>query len=208
MKLFIDTSNIEEIREIASWGVLEGVTTNPSLIDKEGRELKIVIDEIVSLVNGTICVDVVADNAEEMIEKGIILSRIHKNIVIKVPMTDEGLKAIKEFSTRNIRTDCALIYSPNQALLAAKAGASFVSLFVGNVDDIGNNGMEIVVDILSIFDLHGLDTEVIASSIRHPLHVKDAALCGSHVATIPYDIFKKMLHHPSTTKGNVKFTSE
>lgn len=208
MKLFIDTANIDEIRQIASWGVLNGATTNPSLIAKEGRDLKDVIEEIIQLVDGPISAEVVAHNAEEMIEQGKALSKIHKNIVIKVPMTEEGLKAIKAFSAMNIKTNCTLIFSANQALLAARAGASFVSPFIGRVDDVGNNGIEIVSEIVQIFDLHGIDTEVIAASIRTPQHVTESALAGSHIATIPFGVFEKMLKHPLTDIGNAKFNKD
>ncbi|WP_053954753.1 fructose-6-phosphate aldolase [Inediibacterium massiliense] len=208
MKLFIDTANIEEIKEISTWGILSGVTTNPSLIAKEGRDFQTVIKEIVTLVDGPISAEVMGDTCEEMVEEGEILSKIHKNIVIKIPMTAEGLKAVKMLSSKNIKTNVTLIFSANQALLAARAGASFVSPFVGRMDDIGNPGVDLVSDISNIFNIHGIDTEIIAASIRHPQHVMDAALAGSDIATIPYKVFMSMLKHPMTDQGIEKFKKD
>ncbi len=208
MKLFIDTANIEEIREISKWGVLSGVTTNPSLIAKEGRDFEGVIKEIVQIVNGPISAEVVAEKAEDMVKDAEELAKIHENIVIKVPMTDEGLKAIKVLSDKNIKTNCTLIFSANQALLAARAGATFVSPFLGRLDDIGSEGMNLIEEVASIFDIHGLDTEIISASIRHPIHVTQAALAGSHIATIPYKVLKMMLNHPLTDKGIEKFNKD
>lgn len=208
MKFFIDTANIEEIREVSEWGILSGVTTNPSLIAKEGRDLKEVINEIVSIVDGPISAEVVAEKAEDMVRDGEALAKIHENIVIKVPMTDEGLKAIKTFSEKGIKTNCTLIFSANQALLAARAGATFVSPFLGRMDDIGNVGMTLINEIVQIFDIHGIDTEIIAASIRHPIHVTEGALEGAHIATIPYKVLKQMLKHPLTDIGIEKFNSD
>ncbi len=208
MKFFIDTANIEEIREVSKWGILSGVTTNPSLIAKEGRDLKEVINEIVSIVDGPISAEVVAEKAEDMVRDGEALAKIHDNIVIKVPMTDEGLKAIKTFSEKGIKTNCTLIFSANQALLAARAGATFVSPFLGRMDDIGNVGMTLINEIVQIFDIHGIDTEIIAASIRHPIHVTEGALEGAHIATIPYKVLKQMLKHPLTDIGIEKFNSD
>ncbi len=208
MKFFIDTANIEEIREVSEWGILSGVTTNPSLIAKEGRDLKEVINEIVSIVDGPISAEVVAEKAEDMVRDGEALANIHENIVIKVPMTDEGLKAIKTFSEKGIKTNCTLIFSANQALLAARAGATFVSPFLGRMDDIGNVGMTLINEIVQIFDIHGIDTEIIAASIRHPIHVTEGALEGAHIATIPYKVLKQMLKHPLTDIGIEKFNSD
>ena len=208
MKFFIDTANIEEIREISEWGILSGVTTNPSLIAKEGRDLKEVINEIVSIVDGPISAEVVAEKAEDMVRDGEALAKIHENIVIKVPMTDEGLKAIKIFSEKGIKTNCTLIFSANQALLAARAGATFVSPFLGRMDDIGNVGMTLINEIVQIFDIHCIDTEIIAASIRHPIHVTEGALEGAHIATIPYKVLKQMLKHPLTDIGIEKFNSD
>ncbi len=199
MKFFIDTANIEEIKEVSKWGVLSGVTTNPSLIAKEGRkDFEEVIKEIVEIVNGPISAEVVAETAEDMVKDAEKLAKIHKNIVIKIPMTSEGLKAIKVLSEKGIKTNCTLIFSANQALLAAKAGATFVSPFIGRLDDIGNEGMMLIRDVAEIFDIHGINTEIIAASIRHPMHVTQSALAGAHIATVPYGVFQKMLKHPLT----------
>ncbi|QXM06738.1 fructose-6-phosphate aldolase [Crassaminicella indica] len=208
MKLFIDTANVEEIREISTWGVLSGVTTNPSLIAKEGRAFEEVLKEIVTLVDGPISAEVMGDTAPEMIKEGEALARLHKNIVIKIPMTAEGLKAVSVLSQKNIKTNVTLVFSANQALLASRAGASFVSPFVGRMDDIGNPGIDLIGDIANIFELHGIDTEIIAASIRHTAHVMDSALAGANIATIPYKVFKGMLNHPLTDKGIEKFKAD
>ncbi len=208
MKLFIDTANVDEIREISSWGILSGVTTNPSLIAKEGRDFHQVLHEIVSLVEGPISAEVTGLTADEMVKEGIELASIHKNIVIKVPMNIEGLKATKSLLSKGIKTNVTLVFSANQALLAARAGASFVSPFVGRMDDIGNPGLDVVRDIANIFDIHGIDTEIIAASIRNPLHVMDSALAGAHIATIPTEVYKKMLVHPMTDQGIEKFMKD
>ncbi len=208
MKLFIDTANIEEIREIASWGILSGVTTNPSLIAKEGRRFEDVIKEITELVDGPISAEVVAITSEEMIKQGIELSKIHENIIIKVPMNEEGLKAIHEFKKHGIKTNCTLVFSANQALLAAKAGAYIVSPFLGRMDDIGNSGLTLVTEIANLFNIHGIDTQIIAASVRHPMHVTDSAMAGAHIATIPYKVFKQMLKHPLTDIGIDKFNAD
>ncbi|SHJ65079.1 fructose-6-phosphate aldolase [Paramaledivibacter caminithermalis] len=208
MKLFIDTANIDEIREISDWGVLAGATTNPSLIAKEGRDLKEVINEIVSIVDGPISAEVVAEKAEDMVKDGEVLAGMHENIVIKIPMTEEGLKAIKILSKKGIKTNCTLIFSANQALLAARAGATFVSPFVGRMDDIGNAGMTLISEVAQVFEIHGIDTEIIAASIRHPMHVTEAALQGAHISTIPYKVFKQMLKHPLTDIGIEKFNKD
>lgn len=208
MKLFIDTANIDEIREISEWGVLAGATTNPSLIAKEGRDLKEVINEIVSIVDGPISAEVVAEKAEDMVKDGEALAAMHKNIVIKIPMTEEGLKAIRVLSKKGIKTNCTLIFSANQALLAARSGATFVSPFVGRMDDIGNAGATLISEVAQVFDIHGIDTEIIAASIRHPMHVTESALQGAHIATIPYKVFKQMLKHPLTDIGIDKFNAD
>ncbi|WIF96038.1 fructose-6-phosphate aldolase [Caminicella sporogenes] len=209
MKLFIDTANIEEIREISEWGVLSGVTTNPSLIAKEGRkDFEEVIKEITDIVDGPISAEVVAERAEDMIRDGEKLAKLHKNVVIKIPMTSEGLKAIKGLNEKGIKTNCTLIFSANQALLAARAGASFVSPFIGRMDDIGNEGMNLIREVADIFAIHGIDTEIIAASIRHPMHVTQAALAGAHIATLPYKVLKSMLTHPLTDKGIEKFNKD
>ncbi|MZQ75903.1 MAG: fructose-6-phosphate aldolase [Peptoclostridium sp.] len=208
MIFFIDTANVDEIREVNSWGVLDGVTTNPSLVAKEGRDFQEVIKEITSIVDGPVSAEVISLKAEGMIEEARELSKIHSNVVIKVPMTDEGLKAVKVLSKEGIRINVTLVFSANQALLAAKAGASFVSPFVGRLDDVGNRGMDVIEDIVRIFDTYGIDTQVIAASIRHPQHVIEAALAGSHIATVPYGVFKNMLRHPLTDTGIEKFLSD
>ena len=208
MKLFIDTANIDEIREINQWGVLSGVTTNPSLIAKEGRDLKEVIEEIASIVDGPISGEVISLDTEGMLKEARELAKIHPNIVIKIPMTEEGLKAVNILSKENIKTNVTLIFSANQALLAAKAGASFVSPFVGRLDDIGNEGLNTVRDIVKIFDIYNIKTEIIAASIRHPMHVIEIAKLGADIATIPYNIFKQMLVHPLTDKGIEKFLAD
>ncbi len=209
MKLFIDTANIEHIREVASWGVLSGVTTNPSLLAKEGKNFKEVIDEICTIVDGPISAEAVSPDAEGMLREAREFSAWDpEKIVIKIPMTAEGLKAIHACSGEGIRTNCTLVFSPNQALLAAKAGASFVSPFVGRLDDISHVGMEIVQTIVQMYENYDIETEVIVASIRNPLHVVEAALMGGHIATIPYKVFKQMLSHPLTDIGIQRFLDD
>lgn len=208
MKIFVDTANIDEIRKANDLGVICGVTTNPSLIAREGRDLKEVINEICSIVDGPISAEVMAITAPEMIEEGIKLAEIHKNIVIKIPMCEEGLKAAKELSKRGIRTNVTLIFSPVQALLAARAGATYVSPFLGRLDDIGNPGIDIVSQISDMFKIHGITTEIISASIRNPMHVLDAALAGSDIATIPYNVITQMVKHPLTDAGMEKFVQD
>jgi len=208
MKLFIDTANVAEIREAYSWGVIDGVTTNPSLVAKEGKDFREVINEICSIVDGPISAEAVSMDSEGMIEEARMLSRIHKNIVVKIPMTAEGLKAVKKVSSEGIKTNMTLIFSPNQALLAAKAGATYVSPFVGRLDDISHVGMDIVGQIVEIFDNYAFDTEVIVASIRNPLHVVEAAMMGAHVATVPFGVLKQMLKHPLTDAGIKKFLED
>ena len=208
MKLFIDTANVDEIREINEWGVLSGVTTNPSLIAKEGRDFKEVIKEIAEIVDGPISAEVISLDKDGMIKEARELARIHRNIVIKIPMTAEGLKAVNVLSQEGIKTNVTLIFSPNQALLAAKAGASYVSPFIGRLDDISNEGMEIVQDIVHIYVIHSIYTKVIAASIRNPMHVIEAAKAGAHIATIPYNVFKQMVNHPLTDIGIERFLKD
>ena len=208
MKLFIDTANIAEIREINEWGVICGVTTNPSLIAKEGRVFEEVIKEIVEIVDGPISAEVVSLEAEGMIREARELAKIHENIVIKIPVTEEGLKAVKVLSKEGIKTNVTLIFSAAQALIAAKAGATYVSPFVGRLDDISDNGMNLVSDIAQIFDIYGIETEIIAASIRGPQDVTDAAKCGSHIATIPYKVFRQMVKHPLTDSGIERFLAD
>lgn len=208
MKLFIDTANIDEIKEINQWGVICGVTTNPSLIAKEGRDFKEVLKEITSIVDGPISAEVISLKWKGMVEEARALASIHPNIVIKIPMTRDGLKAVKILSKEGIKTNVTLIFSPNQALLAARAGANYVSPFIGRLDDIGNKGIYVVKDIVDIFTLHDINTNVIAASIRHPVHVIEAAKAGAHIATIPYNVFVQMLSHPLTDIGIDKFLKD
>ena len=208
MKIFIDTANISEIIEANSWGIIDGVTTNPSLIAKEGRDLQEVINEICGIVNGPISAEVISLQADKMVEEAMELVKLHKNIVIKIPMCIEGLKAVKVLSERDIKTNVTLIFSSQQALLAAKAGASYVSPFVGRVDDIGARGVELISEIATIFEVHDIQTEIIAASIRNPIHVSECALAGSDIATIPFKVLSQMAKHPLTDKGIEQFLSD
>jgi len=208
MKLFIDTANTNHIREANELGVICGVTTNPSLIAKEGRDFKTVINEIATIVDGPISAEVISLEADKMVEEAIPLSKINKNIVIKIPMTPEGLKATKQLSDMGIKTNVTLIFSASQALLAARAGATYVSPFLGRLDDINCDGMQLIDDIVTIFDVHGIETEIIAASIRHPMHVTEAAKLGAHIATVPYDIIMQMTQHPLTDAGIKKFLKD
>ncbi|MDW8802421.1 fructose-6-phosphate aldolase [Clostridium sp. A1-XYC3] len=208
MKFFIDTANVDEIKRVAKWGVLDGVTTNPSLIAKEGRDLKDVVQEICSIVDGPISAEVISLESNKMVEEARELVKIHNNIVIKIPMCEEGLKAVSILASEGIRTNVTLIFSAQQALLAAKAGASFVSPFMGRLDDIGSNGLTVIQDISQIFDFYGLDTEIIAASIRTPIHVLECAKAGAHISTIPYKVLMQMLKHPLTDAGIEKFLED
>lgn len=208
MKLFIDTANVSEIRDAAEMGILSGVTTNPSLVAKEGRDFVQVLNEILELVDGPISAEVVSLDADGMVKEGLEYAKMHKNIVIKVPMTSEGLKAVHRFAQQGIRTNVTLVFSANQALLAARAGASFVSPFIGRLDDISFDGIELIRDISGIFDIHGIDTEIIAASIRHPMHVTQAALAGAHIATCPYKVLDQMTKHPLTDQGIERFLAD
>lgn len=208
MKLFIDTANIDEIKEINEWGVICGVTTNPSLIAKEGRVFEDVVKEIADIVDGPISAEVISLDKEGMLKEARELAKIHPNIIIKLPMTKEGLKAVKVLTDEKIKTNVTLVFSANQALLAARAGATYVSPFVGRLDDIGNEGMDIIEDIYQIFALHNINSEIIAASIRHPIHVLDAAKAGAHISTIPYKVFVQMLGHPLTDIGIDKFLKD
>jgi transaldolase len=208
MKLFIDTANIDEIKEINEWGVICGVTTNPSLIAKEGRDFKEVVKEISEIVDGPISAEVISLKKDGMLEEARELTKIHKNIVIKIPMTKEGLKAVKVLSSEGIKTNVTLVFSANQALLAARAGATYVSPFIGRLDDIGNEGISLIEDIVNVFNVHNIDTEIIAASIRHNVHVLDAAKAGAHISTIPYKVFLQMLDHPLTNIGIDKFLKD
>lgn len=208
VKLFIDTANVDHIKEVASWGVLSGVTTNPSLIAKEGRDFREVIEEICDIVDGPISAEAVSPDAEGMMKEARKFSAWHTNVTIKLPMTDEGLKATAMCAQEGIKTNVTLIFSPSQALLAAKAGATFVSPFVGRLDDISHTGMELVQTIVGMYENYGIGTEVIVASVRNPPHVIEAALMGAHISTIPYKVFKQMLNHPLTDIGIQKFLDD
>jgi transaldolase len=208
MKLFIDTANTAHIREANDWGVICGVTTNPSLIAKEGRNFTEVVKEIASIVDGPISAEVISLDAAGMVEEARPLAALHGNIIIKIPMTAEGLKATKRLAAEGIRTNVTLIFSSAQALLAARAGASYVSPFVGRLDDAGNDGMNIIEEIADIFDTHDIPTEIIAASIRHPIHVIQAARLGAHIATVPYATLAQMIKHPLTDIGIEKFLAD
>lgn len=208
MKLFIDTANVEEIRRANEMGVVCGVTTNPSLIAKEGRDFKEVVKEITEIVDGPISAEVISLEADGMITEALELSKIHKNIVIKIPMTPEGLKAVKVLSKKGIKTNVTLIFSAGQALLAARAGASYVSPFAGRLDDIGMDGISLISEIAEIFNIHGIETEIIAASVRNQMHVTDAAVAGSNIATVPYKVIMEMTKHPLTDTGIEKFMKD
>jgi len=208
MKFFIDTANVKEIREAASLGIVDGVTTNPSLIAKEGRDFKQVIQEICAIVDGPISAEAVSLEADKMVAEGEDLAKIHKNVVVKLPMTRDGLKATKVLADRGIKVNMTLVFSPTQALLAAKVGAAYVSPFVGRLDDISYYGMDLVRQIMAIYNNYGFGTEVIVASVRNPLHVVDAALAGAHIATIPFSVIDQMTKHPLTDSGIEKFLSD
>jgi transaldolase len=208
MKFFIDTANVKEIREAASLGVVDGVTTNPSLVSKEGRDFKQVITEICSIVDGPISAEVLSLEADKMVIEGTDLAKIHKNIVVKLPMTKEGMRATKILAGKGIRVNMTLVFSPAQALLAAKVGAAYVSPFVGRLDDISHDGMDLVRQVVTIFDNYGYPTEVIVASVRNPLHVVDAALAGAHIATIPFSVIDQIVKHPLTDIGIEKFLAD
>lgn len=208
MKFFIDTANIDDIRSANALGILAGVTTNPSLVAKEGVSFHERLREITNEVSGSVSAEVISEDAEGMIREGKELAEIAPNITVKVPMTLEGLKAVKALSDEDIKTNVTLIFNANQALLAARAGASYVSPFLGRLDDIGQDGMNLVATIAEIFDRHNIQAEIIAASIRHPLHVTDAALNGAHIATIPYNILEQLVKHPLTDQGIEKFLAD
>lgn len=208
MKLFIDTANIDEIREIAELGVICGVTTNPSLIAKEGRDIVSAMKEITEIVDGPISAEVMALECNEMVKEAEELVNIHKNIVIKLPMCKEGLKAVKILSQKGIKTNVTLIFSSVQALMAARAGATYVSPFVGRLDDIGTVGIDLISQVSEIFKIHNIQTQIISASIRHPMHVHESALAGADIATIPYNLYNQMFNHPLTTSGIEKFVKD
>ncbi|MCU0643148.1 MAG: fructose-6-phosphate aldolase [bacterium] len=208
MKFFIDTANIEEIKEAAKLGILDGVTTNPTLISKVPGKFEDILKSICEIVNGPVSAEVVSLDAEGMIKEGRTLSKIHKNIVIKIPITKEGLKAIKQLESEGIHVNVTLIFSATQALLAAKAGASYVSPFVGRIDDISYWGMDLVRDMATIFKNYDFKTEIIVASVRNPLHVVEAALAGAHIATIPFNVIEQLVKHPLTDLGIARFLAD
>ncbi|ADG71566.1 fructose-6-phosphate aldolase [Brachyspira murdochii] len=210
MKFFIDTANVDEIRKANDMGVICGVTTNPSLIAKEGRDFKKTIEEITTIVDGPISGEVKAttEKAEDMIIEAREIAKIHKNMVVKIPMTSEGLKAVKVLSKEGIKTNVTLIFSANQALLAARAGAAYVSPFIGRLDDISIDGLELIRTISDIFATHAIETEIISASVRHPIHVTECALAGADIATVPYSVIVQMTKHPLTDQGIEKFKKD
>jgi len=208
MQIFIDTGSLEEIKEAASFGIIDGVTTNPSLIAKTGQSRDEIITEIVKIIDGPISAEVISTDSQGMIEEGKMLSKIHKNVTIKVPMTIEGIKACKWFTQNQIKTNVTLVFSSNQALLAAKAGATYVSPFIGRLDDIGHDGMHLIEEIKQVFDNYGFTTQILAASIRHPDHVRVASMVGADVATVPFDVIKKLYSHVLTDKGLESFLKD
>ena len=209
MKIFLDTADIAEIRQVAKWGVLDGVTTNPTLFAKtSGATYEEVLKEICTITSGPVSAEVVAEDVEGMLREGRAFARLAPNIVVKVPMSEEGLEAISTFADEGIKTNCTLIFTANQGLLAAKAGASLLSPFVGRLDDINQDGMTVIRELVDIVTIHDMDAEVLAASIRNPLHMTQAALAGSHVATVPFKVLQQMVHHPLTTSGIVQFRTD
>jgi transaldolase len=208
MKIFLDTADIEEIRTAARWGILDGVTTNPTLFAKVGGSYDDVLKQICELTSGPVSAEVVAEDVPGMLEEGRHFSKLAPNIVVKVPMSEEGLEAISRFAEEGIKTNCTLIFSANQGLLAAKAGASILSPFIGRLDDINEEGMTVIRELVSIVEIHDIETEVLTASVRHPRHVTDAALAGSHIATLPFKVLQQMVHHPLTDKGIITFRAD
>jgi len=208
MKFFIDTADVNEIREAESLGILDGVTTNPTLVSKTGRPFRETIEEICSIVKGPVSAEVVSTDVEGIIKEGRELSKIAENIVVKVPLIKEGLKAVKVLTSEGIHVNVTLCFSSNQALLAAKAGGTYISPFVGRLDDKGHTGMEVIDEIRTIYDNYGFDTEIIVASIRNPLHVRDAALMGADIATIPFAVFNNIVKHPLTDEGLKQFLAD
>ncbi|HOP81924.1 MAG TPA: fructose-6-phosphate aldolase [Fervidobacterium sp.] len=208
MKIFLDTANIDEIRQGVEWGIVDGVTTNPTLIAKEGADFEKRIKDICQLVQGPVSAEVISLNWDGMVEEARKLAAIDEYVVVKIPMTPDGIKAVKILSAEGIKTNVTLVFSANQALLAAKAGATFVSPFIGRIDDNGNDGVKLLDEIMQIYSNYGFDTEVIAASIRHPMHVVEAAMIGVDIATIPFDVLKKMFVHPLTDNGIKRFMQD
>jgi transaldolase len=208
MKIFLDTAEIEEIRTAARWGVLDGVTTNPSLYAKVGGSYESILQEICKITSGPVSAEVIADDVEGMLEEGRRFAKLAPNIVVKVAMSENGLEAISRFADEGIKTNCTLIFSTNQGLLAAKAGASLVSPFVGRLDDINEDGMTVIRELAEVFSLYDFETEIIVASVRNPLHVTQAAMAGAHIATLPFKVLQQMIHHPLTDKGIVQFKKD
>ncbi|MCS3901110.1 fructose-6-phosphate aldolase [Methanococcus voltae] len=208
MKFFLDTANVEKIKEFNDLGLVDGVTTNPSLVAKEGRDFHEVITEICSIVEGPVSAEVIALDAEGMVKEARELVKIAENVVIKIPMTKEGMKAVNTLSKEGINTNVTLVFSANQALLAAKAGATYVSPFVGRLDDIGQDGMQLIQEIVEVFSNYGIATEIIVASVRHPMHVLESARIGADIATIPFDVLAKLFNHPLTDNGIAKFLKD
>jgi transaldolase len=208
MKIFLDTAEIEEIRIAARWGVLDGVTTNPSLYAKVGGSYEDILREICRITSGPVSAEVVAEDVEGMLREGRAFAKLAPNIVVKVPMSETGLEAISRFAEEGIRTNCTLVFSSNQGLLAAKAGASLVSPFVGRLDDINQDGMIVIRELAEIFAIHEIEAEVLAASIRNPLHMTQAALAGANIATVPFKVLQQMVHHPLTDKGIAQFKAD
>ena len=213
MKIFVDTADLDEIRELASWGIVDGVTTNPTLVAKSGRSFSEIVEEIFKIVNGPISLEVISENADGMVKEAKQLvnnvsQKYRKNVAIKIPMTPEGLKAVKKLKKEGIKTNVTLIFSANQALLAAKAGASFVSPFIGRLDDIGQEGMQIIEEIMEIYCNYDIETEVIVASIRHPIHIIEAARIGADIATVPPGVIRKIVKHSLTDVGIKRFLED
>jgi transaldolase len=208
MKIFLDTADIEEIRIAARWGILDGVTTNPTLYAKVGGSYEEILQEVCRITSGPVSAEVVAEDVEGMLREGRAFAKLAPNIVVKVPMSEEGLEAIARFAEEGIKTNCTLIFTANQGLLAAKAGASLISPFVGRLDDINQDGMIVIRELAEIFAIHGIEAEILSASIRHPLHVTQSALAGAHIATMPFKVLQQMVHHPLTDKGITQFRAD
>jgi len=208
MKFFADTANIEEIKQIKKWGLLDGVTTNPTIISRENKPFREVVMEILEIVDGPVNLEVISTDAEGMVREAIKLASLSPNVVVKIPMTTEGIMAVKELSSRGIKTNVTLTFSPTQALIAAKAGANYVSPFIGRWDDISTEGMQVVEDILTIFNNYGYRTEVIVASVRHPIHILKAARLGAHIVTAPFKVLEQLFHHPLTDIGLKRFLED
>jgi transaldolase len=208
MRLFLDTANVAEIRQAVEWGVIDGVTTNPSLAAQEKEDFAVILPQICRLVNGPISAEVIALDYEGIVKEARKLAEIHENVVVKIPVTPEGLRAVKTLSGEEIKTNVTLVFSSNQALLAARAGATYVSPFLGRLDDIGHDGVELVEEIVALFELHDIETQVIAASIRHTAHIPAVALAGAHIATVPFKVLRQMFNHPLTDQGIERFLTD